>query len=83
MSQNDQGSETLDYLPLQSDAEIALYSTEKEVVDGTIGADEYREGLVKLKSKFISEVKMWSEKFALNADIRVYFTLSETPEEQP
>jgi hypothetical protein len=67
----------LDHLPAQSFDSVALYETDVKVIEGIIGADDFREGLVKLKAKFIMEIQEWSKRFGVETDLRVYFTVKE------
>lgn len=62
----------------QESHEVFLYETTVEVVQSIIGADEYAQGLVKLRSKFDQEIQELSRRYGVEADVRVLLTLRNT-----
>ena len=62
----------------QKESEVFLYETSPEVLQQIIGADEYGQCLVKLRSKFNQEIQELSRRFGVEADVRVLLTLKNT-----
>jgi hypothetical protein len=62
-------------LPTQKPADICLCSTDTDWLTQVPNAKEYREGLVKFKAKYLTEIQDWSKRHGIEADVRVYLEL--------
>jgi hypothetical protein len=66
----------LNGLPPQKLEEICLYATDTKKLEAVHDSTKYQDGLVKLKLKFLWEIQEWSQRFDIDANVRVYFELN-------
>lgn len=65
----------LDHLPSQKPEDVCLYNTDTKALVEVPGMETYRDGLAKLKTKFLWEIQELSKRFEVNTDVRVYFEI--------
>ena len=65
----------VDHLPAQKPEEVCLYRTDPAKLLQVDDVLTYREGLVKLKLKFLWEIQDWSKRYGIDAKTRIYFEL--------
>jgi len=69
----------LDYMPGQGDDTICLYQTSPDFLENLERSEDLREGLIRLKQKFLWEIQEWTKRFGIKTEVRVFYTLN--PEE--
>lgn len=64
-----------DHLPEQSPEQLCFYNTTLRTLKNLDETAEYREGLSKLKIKFLWEIQEWSRRFGIEQETRIYFEI--------